>query len=146
MTDDAIAALITELKALKLREAHIINQLEAANERNRSHADNNATTDRNSTNTRADTNANDRNSTSTRADTNANVSDFLRSFVEGDRVIIANFVRKPVNWPSEVAWDEKVARRATVTKIDKAADRVYFITDNGISTWRMQSNLRRLRE
>lgn len=117
--NDDIASLIKELEALRVREARIIDLLKAANQRNRARVD---------------------------TDANANVSDFLRSFEIGDRVIIRNNVRKPSGWSNDVVWDEQQARRATVTKVDAAADRVYFTTDNGVRTWRMPANLRRSQE
>jgi hypothetical protein len=60
---------------------------------------------------------------------------------EGDRVRIKNQVKKPANWGSDV-WDHRQARLATVTYT--TADRVYFITDNGVTTWRAPHNLIRL--
>jgi hypothetical protein len=114
MTDD-ITALIRELKDLKIREADILARLEAANERNRTNVAGEATT-----------------------------SEFLRGFVAGDRVKITNVVRKPSSWPNHIEWDARQARRATVTKVDAASDRVYFVTDNGTNTWRMPANLKRL--
>lgn len=64
------------------------------------------------------------------------------TFAEGDRVHIKNRVRKPSTWPREIVWDERVARNATVTSVDQG--RVHFITDNGVETWRLSTNLRRL--
>jgi hypothetical protein len=64
------------------------------------------------------------------------------ALARGDRVRITNLVRKPTNWPEAVAWDHRQATRATVTQV--AADRVYFVTDNGVKTWRALRNLRKL--
>jgi hypothetical protein len=60
----------------------------------------------------------------------------------GDRVRVTNAVRRPASWPEKVAWDEKQAKRGTVTQV--TTDRVYFVTDNGIKTWRAPRNLRKL--
>lgn len=64
------------------------------------------------------------------------------ALTQGDRVYIKNRVRKPSNWSDTVVWDERVARNATVTRVD--GNKVYFTTDNGVCTWRVFSNLRRL--
>ena len=62
-------------------------------------------------------------------------------FVQGDRVKIINRVRKPKNWPRDRVWDEQMARKATVTYVDTLAGRVYYVTDNGVETWRNPTNL-----
>jgi hypothetical protein len=62
------------------------------------------------------------------------------TFAVNDRVHITNIVRRPRNWDVETAWDERAAHRATVTSVE--LERVHFVTDNGISTWRAPQNLR----
>lgn len=64
------------------------------------------------------------------------------TFAKGDRVHIKNRVRKPASWGNTVVWDERVARNATVTNTDQG--KVHFVTDNGVRTWRLPNNLRRL--
>jgi hypothetical protein len=59
---------------------------------------------------------------------------------KGDRVRITNRVRKPATWNNETAWDK--GRLATVTKV--TPEQVNIITDNGISTWRAPTNLRKI--
>lgn len=125
MTDD-IAALIKELKDLKIREAGILARLEAANERNRPSTTGGSSNDQDRTNGDLPT------------------STPLRGLKTGDRVKTINRLRKPASWPDDIEWDEGTARLATVTKVDVAADRVYIATDNGFQTWRMRANLRRL--
>jgi hypothetical protein len=115
MSDDRISELIKELKELRVREAIIIASLEEANNQNIAQG---AT-------------AGVAQATSTR--------NFPTDFVVGERVRITNQVRKPVDWCEDFVWSEQDAKRATVTKV--TPDRVYFVTDNGIRTWRMPSNL-----
>jgi hypothetical protein len=62
-------------------------------------------------------------------------------FEEGDRVRVKNQVKKPANWGSDV-WNHRQARLATVTFA--TTERVYFVTDNGVTTWRAPHNLQRL--
>lgn len=73
----------------------------------------------------------------------AETDDFsATSFATGDRVLIKNRVKKPATWSNAIPWDERVARNATVTGIDQG--KVHFTTDNGVKTWRLPSNLKRL--
>jgi hypothetical protein len=60
---------------------------------------------------------------------------------KGDRVKVKNQVKKPANWGNDT-WNYQQARVATVTFT--TADRIYFVTDNGIKTWRSPRNLERL--
>jgi hypothetical protein len=62
-------------------------------------------------------------------------------FDKGDRVRVKNQVKKPNNWGNDV-WNYQQARVATV--IFTTTDRVYFVTDNGIRTWRAPHNLERI--
>jgi hypothetical protein len=59
----------------------------------------------------------------------------------GDRIRIKNQVKKPVNW-GEDFWEYQQARVATVTFVTN--DRIYFVTDNGIKTWRAPHNVERI--
>ena len=63
-------------------------------------------------------------------------------FNRGDRVRVTNSVRKPTNWPSNLEWDARLARKATVTYATTLPERVYFVTDNGVETWRIPTNLK----
>jgi hypothetical protein len=62
-------------------------------------------------------------------------------FNKGDRVRVKNQVKKPNNWGNDV-WNYQQARVATI--IFTTTDRVYFVTDNGIRTWRAPHNLERI--
>ena len=62
-------------------------------------------------------------------------------FERGDRVRVLNRFRRPADWPSNLEWDERLARTATVTRVTVSPLRVYFLTDNGIETWRIPANL-----
>ncbi len=67
---------------------------------------------------------------------------YPHTFARGDRVRILNKIKKPATWDNRVAWSEEDARNATVTEV---RDRqIFFITDNGIETWRAPNNLRKL--
>ena len=112
MSEDEIGALIHELESLKLRESRIIALLKAANE--------------------------ERNAV--RPVVPAAVAN-ATGFARGDRVRILNRFRRPADWPSNLEWDERSARTATVTRVTVAPLRVYFLTDNGIETWRKPDNL-----
>jgi hypothetical protein len=63
------------------------------------------------------------------------------AFDKGDRVRVKNQVKKPNNWGNDV-WNYQQAKVATV--IFTTTDRVYFVTDNGIRTWRAPHNLERI--
>ena len=62
-------------------------------------------------------------------------------FNRGDRVRVTNRVREPTNWPSDREWDARLERRGTVTYVTALQERVYFVTDNGVDTWRVPANL-----
>lgn len=62
-------------------------------------------------------------------------------FERGDRIKIKNKVKKPANWGDE-PWDYQQAKLATVTRA--TLQRIYFVTDNGISSWRAPHNVERL--
>ena len=62
--------------------------------------------------------------------------------VKGDRVRITNKVKRPAAWTSQLAWDKERERSATVTKVTPT--QVFFITDNGVETWRAPNNLKKI--
>jgi hypothetical protein len=66
------------------------------------------------------------------------------SFGVGDRVQILNQFKKPAVWDNSRRWSEAEAKVATVTKV--RAGQIFFLTDNGVSTWRAPNNLKRLRQ
>jgi hypothetical protein len=59
-------------------------------------------------------------------------------FGKGRRVRVKNYVWKPTNWGNDV-WNYRQAQVATV--VYTTTDRVYYVTDNGIKTWRARHNL-----
>jgi hypothetical protein len=61
-------------------------------------------------------------------------------FEKGDRVKVKNQVKKPANWGNNT-WNYQQARVATVTFT--TTDRIYFVTENEIKTWRSPRNLER---
>ena len=65
-------------------------------------------------------------------------------FRVGDRVRILNQFKKPTVWDNSRRWSEAEAKIATVTKV--RAGQVFFLTDNGVTTWRAPNNLKRLRQ
>jgi hypothetical protein len=64
-------------------------------------------------------------------------------FEKGDRVRVTNQVKKPTNWGDDY-WNYQQAKVATVTFI--TTDRIFFVTDNGIKTWRAPRNLVRINQ
>jgi hypothetical protein len=63
-------------------------------------------------------------------------------FTKGDRIRISNHVPKPAHWGIDEPWNYRNAQKATVTFT--ANDRVYFTTDNGVTTWRSPRNIKRI--
>jgi hypothetical protein len=63
------------------------------------------------------------------------------AYSRGDRIKINNKIKKPVNWGDD-PWDYRQARVATITQV--TVDRVYFVTDNGVNTWRAPKNIQKL--
>jgi hypothetical protein len=117
MRDNKIHALIEELKALKLREAAILDQLEVENKRrNREERE------------REEREIHHHGTTN-------------HGFEQGDRIRITNQVKKPYNWGDD-RWNYQEAKRATVTFATE--DRIHFVTDNGVTTWRAPKNIQRL--
>jgi hypothetical protein len=118
MVDNKIHELIEELKVLKLRETEIIAQLEVENvRRNRETREKEARLVRHSTTTG-------------------------HGFEQGDRIRITNQVKKPAHWGVDERWNYIDAQKATVTFT--TTDRVYFVTDNGVTTWRTPRNIKRI--
>jgi hypothetical protein len=64
--------------------------------------------------------------------------DTEHGFAQGDRIKIKNQVKRPTNWGDD-HWDYRQARVATVTQVTR--HRVYFVTDNGVNTWRAPHNV-----
>ena len=60
----------------------------------------------------------------------------------GDRVRILNRFSKPAVWDNSKRWVEAEAKTATVTEV--GAQQVFFVTDNGVETWRAPNNLKLL--
>jgi hypothetical protein len=61
-------------------------------------------------------------------------------FIRGDRIRILK-ITKPSGW-GHTHWNYYQARIATVTHT--TAERVYFVTDNGLNTWRLPENVIKL--
>ena len=64
-------------------------------------------------------------------------------YLRGDRIWIKNKIQKPANWDNRIAWFERDAKAATVTKVVRKGSfkQIHFITDNGIRTWRAPNNV-----
>lgn len=60
-------------------------------------------------------------------------------FKAGDRIWILNTIKGPTNWDASKQWVRSAAKVATVT--NTVSNRVYFVTDNGVSTWRSEKNI-----
>jgi hypothetical protein len=63
-------------------------------------------------------------------------------YKQGDRIRITNQVTKPAHWATHETWNYRDAQKATVTFTTK--EREYFVTDNGVTTWRAPRNIRRI--
>jgi hypothetical protein len=59
-------------------------------------------------------------------------------FEKGDRIHITTRVKKPASW-GDKPWDYQRSKFATVTYTTK--ERVYFINDNGVNSWRVYKNV-----
>ena len=66
------------------------------------------------------------------------------NFKVGDRVQILNQFKKPAVWDNSKRWSEAEAKTATVTKVREG--QIFFLTDNGVSTWRAPNNLKELQQ
>ena len=62
-------------------------------------------------------------------------------FRVGDRVRILNRFNKLATWNNNKRWSEAEARVATVTKV--RTTQIFFVTDNGVETWRAPNNLKK---
>ena len=62
----------------------------------------------------------------------------------GDRIRIKRNLKLPSDWDSTVQWVQEQAQLATVTRVTKK--QVWFVTDNGITTWRAINNIQRIEE
>jgi hypothetical protein len=117
MENKKIQELIKELKRLQLREAAIVSLIEKTNAR--------------------------------RNETEVTHGEGVERYIataehgveKGDRIRIKNQVKKPAHWGEDL-WEYQQARIATVTFV--TADRIYFVTDNGIKTWRAPHNVERI--
>jgi hypothetical protein len=117
METKSVDALIQELKALQLREAEVLALIEQANKRRDLAAGHHGVYTEHGTN-------------------------IDHGFEQGDRIRITNKVTKPAHWGVNDIWQYRDAQRATVTFTTK--ERIYFVTDNGVTTWRAPRNIKRL--
>jgi hypothetical protein len=117
MENKKIQELIKELKRLQLREAAIVSLIEATNA------------------------GRDENEFTHEEGTERHIDATEHGVEKGDRIRIKNQVKKPANWGRDF-WEYKQARIATVTFV--TVDRIYFVTDNGIRTWRAPHNVERI--
>jgi hypothetical protein len=122
MDDAKLATLINELKALKIQEAQIIQQIEDISS------------------TRTDTSG--RATAPTRQTTTRTPPITVNGIRQGDRVTIKNKIHKPAVCTDDTNWTKERERVATVTKVTK--EQIHFITDNGTRTWRAPNNLSKL--
>ena len=117
--EDEITKLIQELKDLKIREAQVLLRLERAHQKNKNQE-------------RCEETSTDSTTPSAREN-----EDNTRGYKKGDRIVITNRVKKPVNWKGE--WTATKERHATVTI--STTEKVFFKTDNGVFTWRAPKNI-----
>jgi hypothetical protein len=61
------------------------------------------------------------------------------NFQPDNRIRILNTIKRPTNWDASKQWVRSAARVATVTRT--VSNRVYFVTDNGVSIWRSEKNI-----
>jgi hypothetical protein len=117
MSDSEISKLLKELKQLKLQETRVLNALEDAHIRQTTTSPNRSLLSPPPTTVEPG-----------EADL----------FIPGDRVIITNKVRKPLNRPTNNG-----DRTGVVTTVQQ--NRVNLKTSNGTQTWRAPHNLRHRR-
>jgi hypothetical protein len=115
MENKSIDELIKELKELQVREAEVLVLIEQANKRRDLVAGTHGVHTQNGT---------------------------KHGFEQGDRIRITNQVKKPAHWGVDEHWNYIDAQKATVTFT--TTDRVYFVTDNGVTTWRTPRNIKRI--
>jgi hypothetical protein len=115
METKSIDELIKELKELQVREAEVLVLIEQANKRRDRVAGTHGVYTQNGT---------------------------KHGFEQGDRIRITNQVKKPAHWGVDEHWNYIDAQKATVTFT--TTERVYFVTDNGVTTWRTPRNIKRI--
>jgi predicted P-loop ATPase/GTPase len=70
------------------------------------------------------------------------LSPLTKVFLPGDRIRVLNRVKKPPMWDEDTQgrlWHPPDAKKGTVNS--STLTRVYFTTDNGVSTWRNVKNV-----
>jgi hypothetical protein len=117
MENKSVDELIQELKALQLREAAVLELIDQANQRRDLIAKHYGLATESGAITK-------------------------HGFEQGDCIRIKNQVTKPAHWGIDEPWNYREAKKATVTFTTK--DRVYFVTDNSVTTWRAPRNLSRI--
>ena len=63
----------------------------------------------------------------------------------GDRIVITNKINRPANWPRSDPWIESEHKTATIREIIRISPtntQIHFITDGGVETWRAPNNVR----
>jgi hypothetical protein len=65
-------------------------------------------------------------------------SEAEHQYEPGDRIHITTRVKKPASWGNK-PWDYQRSKFATVTH--STTERVYFVTDNGVNSWRLFKNV-----
>jgi hypothetical protein len=66
-----------------------------------------------------------------------------RQYEQGDRIHITTQVKKPASWGNK-PWDYRRSKFATVTHT--TTERVYFVNDNGVHSWRVFKNVTKVQE
>jgi hypothetical protein len=66
-----------------------------------------------------------------------------RQYEPGNRIHITTRVKKPASW-GDKPWDYRRSKFATVTHI--TTERVYFVNDNGVHSWRVFKNVTKVQE
>ena len=125
MEDYSIENITRRLRAVRLQEAFLEQQLEQAIQR--------ATEEKKTTRSTPAPTPKQREQEHPRND----------EFVKGDRVYIKNKLNKPATWNNSTKWVETEGRTATVTEVIQKGHikQVHFITDNGVHTWRATNNI-----
>ena len=122
MDDPSLQDLVRELRAIRIREAQIIQQLEVGL-----------------------TKATDEGTKEPSASSTETSTHGLKI---GDRIAITNKVKKPANWPRSDPWiesDHKTATIQDIITISPTNTQIHFITDGGVETWRAPNNVRTIR-
>ena len=123
MDDLSLQELVRELRAIRIREAEILERLETI--------------------------PTEAPSQETKKTTAAPTKVSSHGLKIGDRITIVNKVlKKPANWPRSDQWieeDHKTATIQEIIQITPSNTQVHFITDGGIQTWRAPNNVRVLK-